>query len=142
MKNQTNIQSIHKYTVSSYILHTILHIVPLHFFHTGQLVNLSVHYILHNDPRAEVPEFTFTCRTYGGPATTFIWVLNGEILKSNISQVILDTSQNSVYDNRLRVKSKERGCYNCYIRNIKGQAQQTDKCLTGIYPATSRCTCL
>ena len=28
------------------------------------------HFTLHTDPRAEVPAFTISCRTYGGPATT------------------------------------------------------------------------
>ena len=31
------------------------------------------------------------------------------------SQVILDTSHNSVYDNRLRVRSRRAGTYSCII---------------------------
>ena len=33
------------------------------------------------------------------------------------SQLILDTSLNSVYDNRLRVRGRRNGIYNCTISN-------------------------
>ena len=71
--------------------------------YTGKLMNLSVHFTLHTDPRAEVPEFTISCHTYGGPATTVIWTLNDSLssVDGNTSQVILDTSYKSVFDSRL-----------------------------------------
>ena len=81
--------------------------------YTGQLMNLSVHFTLHTDPRVEVPEFTISCRTYGGPATEVIWTLNGSLslVDGNASQVILDTSYKSVFDSRLRVKGRKIGYY-------------------------------
>ena len=97
----------------------------------GQLVNLSVHFTLHTDPRAEVPEFTINCRTYGGPATTFNWTLNNSIqLNSNISQAILDTSENSVYDHTLRVRGRKIGCYQCFIWNVRGSSLDNDECIS------------
>ena len=68
------------------------------------------------------PEFTITCHTRGGPATTVIWGNeNNSHLADNIdnetSQVIVDTSQNSVYENRLRVRGRENGSYYCIVEN-------------------------
>ena len=100
----------------------------------GRLVNLSVHFTLHTDPRAEVPEFTISCRTYGGPATEVIWVVNEVIPHEGISssQVILDTSQNSVYDNRLRVNEKRAGNYLCTIMNTLESSVDHEEIITSI----------
>ena len=86
----------------------------------GQLVNVSLHFTLHTDPRAEVPEFTISCRSYGGPATTVVWVVDQTRLAENdtgTSQVILDTSQISVYDNRLTVRGRNARDYSCAVGN-------------------------
>ena len=80
-------------------------------------MNLSFHFTLHTDPRAEVPEFTLSCRTYGGPATTVFWAVNTEPIYEDTSQVIFDTSHISVYDNRLRVTGNKTGYYLCVVTN-------------------------
>ena len=64
---------------------------------------------------------SISCRTHGGPATTVQWTLNGVSVQEDsdheTSQIILDTSLNSVYDNRLRVRGKRYGTYNCSVSN-------------------------
>ena len=89
---------------------------------TGQLnSSVSMNFTLHTEPRASVPEFTISCRTRGGPATTVQWTVNGGPVEEDkyheTSQLILDTSLNSVYDNRLRVRGRRNGTYNCTISN-------------------------
>ena len=78
-------------------------------------------FTLHTDLRTSVPEFTISCRTHGGPATTVKWTVNGVSVEEDrdheTSQIILDTSHNSVYDNRLRVRGRKSGNYNCTIIN-------------------------
>ena len=78
-------------------------------------------FTLHTDLRASVPEFTISCRTHGGPATTVQWTVNGVSVEEDsdheTSQIILDTSHNSVYDNRLRVRGRTSGNYFCLIGN-------------------------
>ncbi|CAI8041873.1 hypothetical protein GBAR_LOCUS23235 [Geodia barretti] len=88
----------------------------------GQLNSLvSMNFTLHTELRASLPEFTISCRTHGGPATTVQWTVNGVPVQEDryheTSQLILDTSLNSVYDNRLRVRGRRNGTYNCTIRN-------------------------
>ena len=72
-------------------------------------------FTLHTELRASVPEFTISCRTHGGPATAVLWSVDDNLVKDNTSQVILDTSHNSVYDNRLRVRGRRAGTYYCTI---------------------------
>ena len=90
--------------------------------YTGQLVNsVTMNFTLHTEPNASVPEFTISCRTHGGPATNVQWTVNGSITLTHIdhetSQLILNTSLDSVYDNRLRVRGRRRGTYNCTVSN-------------------------
>ena len=88
----------------------------------GQLNrSVSMIFTLHTDLRASVPEFTISCCTHGGPATTVQWRVNGVSVEEDsdheTSQIILDTSHNSVYDNRLRVRGRTSGNYNCTVSN-------------------------
>ena len=80
-----------------------------------------MNFTLHTELRASVPEFTISCRTHGGPATTVQWTVNGVPVQEDryheTSQLILDTSLNSVYDNRLRMRERRNGTYNCTISN-------------------------
>ena len=82
--------------------------------------NVSVNFSLLTKPNASVPEFTVTCRTYGGPATTVIWfraISLDEEEQQNSYQVIVDKSERSVYDNNLHVIGRKDGRYGCLITN-------------------------
>ena len=82
---------------------------------------MSRNFTLHTEPNASVPEFTISCRTHGGPATTVQWTVNGSRVQEDryheTSQLILDTSLDSVHDNRLRVRGRRSGTYNCTVGN-------------------------
>ena len=105
-----------------------------HNQNVGQLVLLSMNFTLHTEPNASVPEFTISCRTHGGPATTVQWTVNDEILTlidHETSQLILDTSLDSVYDNRLRVRGRRSGTYNCRVEShIRGYLDDVTGSLT------------
>ena len=65
------------------------------------------------------PEFSIICRTHGGPATIVYWFppLSDEIIDNERSQLIVDTSYNTVYENRLLVRGSHSGIYQCRIEN-------------------------
>ena len=67
------------------------------------------------------PEFSIICRTHGGPATNVEWFLplpdEMEFIEHESSQRILDTSYNTVYENRLLVRGSHSGIYQCRIEN-------------------------
>ena len=80
-----------------------------------------MNFTLNTEPGADVPEFTISCLTHGGPATTVNWTVNGVTVQEDsdheTSQLIVSTSFNSVYDNRLRVRGRRSGTYNCTVSN-------------------------
>ena len=67
------------------------------------------------------PEFSIICRTHGGPATNVEWFLplsdEMEFIDYESSQLIVDTSYNTVYENRLLVRGSHSGIYQCRIEN-------------------------
>ena len=68
------------------------------------------------------PEFSIICRTHGGPTTTVVWHLGRlhlqlEVVEDIESQLIVDTSLNSTYENRLTVKGRYSGKCTCIIDN-------------------------
>ena len=80
--------------------------------------SVSVVFTLHTEPRINPPEFTVAYRSQGGPVTAVFWTVNDETLDENAinkSLLILDTSNNSVYENRLRVRGRTSGRYSCQI---------------------------
>ena len=85
-------------------------------------------FTLHTEPDVSPPEFTLTCRSEGGPATTVWWQIYGSTVGEDsdheTSQVIVDLSANTVYENRLRVRGREGGNYRCTVSNDFGDDSQ------------------
>ena len=103
-------------------------------YHTGQLINRTFNFILHTDPIASVPEFTISIRTTGGPVADVLWglPLSEEDSDHETSQVILDTSHNSVYDNRLRVRGRIAGTYYYIINGAYAIVSEHSQVIVGI----------
>ena len=99
---------------------------------------MPINFTLHSEPRVSPPEFTISCHTRGGPATEVSWFRNRNRLTKSVteskhvilmeesqnhsvyietSQIILDTSSRSVYDNKLFVRGRAGGEFSCFIRN-------------------------
>ena len=93
----------------------------LTFIITGTLNSTSLTFTgLHTKPIL-IPKFTLTCRSEGGPATVVLWKRNGVTVQEDsqheTSRVIVDTSQNAVYENRLQIRGREGGEYKCTVRS-------------------------
>ena len=72
---------------------------------------------LHTVPSMSPPEFSIIVHTEGGPTTIITWSGPDGKMHNETSQIIVDTSYKSVYENRLRVKSREGGTYTYTIIN-------------------------
>ena len=93
-----------------------------HFAHTGILTSAVMYFTLDSEANEDPPEFTLTCQSKGGPATEVVWMRNGvrveEDSNHTTSQIIVDTSGNTVYNNTLRVRGREGGRYYvCRVQN-------------------------
>ena len=76
---------------------------------------MTIKFTLHTEPQVDPPEFTVTYRSQGGPVTYVQWTVNGNRDALHQSQLILDTSNNSVYANRLHVRGRTIGTCSCRI---------------------------
>ena len=84
----------------------------------GTLRSLEISYARHSK---EYSPFTLTCRSEGGPVTNVEWRRNGEIVQEDsnhtTNQIVVNTSQNAVYENTLTVRRREEGKYHCKVSN-------------------------
>ena len=95
----TSVMIIHLVSKQCHIIPDIIRIIIIGILHLE-----SPHFILHTEPSVSPPEFSIICRTHGGPATIVKWFLPE--LKIEENQFIVDTSQNSIYENRILVKDR------------------------------------
>ena len=88
---------------------------------TGRLNSLVIYFTLESEANEDPPEFTLTCQSRGRPVTEVEWSRNGVRVEEDsnhmASQIIVDTSRNTVYNNTLRVRGREEGTYRCRVRN-------------------------
>ena len=87
----------------------------------GSLKSVVISFTLESEPDDDPPKFTLTCRSEGGPATTVEWRRDGELVQEDsnhmTSQMIVNTSSNTVYHNTLNVRGREEGTYTCNVSN-------------------------
>ena len=73
---------------------------------------------LNSDLNGVRPQFTLTCVTRGGPATSVHWI-RGDALASGIETTVLDDPVTAQYTHTLTVKSWWGGLYHCIVSNDK-----------------------
>ena len=85
-----------------------------------------MYFTLNSEANEDPPEFTLTCQSQGGPVTEVVWrrttegntVTVEEDSNHTTSQIIVDTSSNTVYNNTLRVRGRETTVtYRCTVSN-------------------------
>ena len=101
---------------------------------TGGLSSAVIYFTLDSEANEDPPEFTLTCQSRGGPVSEVEWTRNGvrveEDSNHTASQIIVDTSANTVYNNTLRVRGRERGDYKCTVSNNRHEVQETSELST------------
>ena len=90
---------------------------------TGHLSSADITFTLESEANEDPPEFTLTCQSTEGPVTEVEWRRDGVRVEEDsnhmTSQIIVDTSINTVYNNTLRVRGREGGTYRCNVSNNK-----------------------
>ena len=90
------------------------------WFSPGELASATVSFTaLHSEPNVEPPEFSLTCLSVGGPATTVSWLRGSQPVQEDsdheTSQILTVTTQATQYENRLTVTGREAGQYWCTV---------------------------
>jgi len=72
---------------------------------------------------ADIPTFTLTCTSTGGPPTNVTWSRDGAVIENgreHVSvQVAVDT-RTATYYSTLTVVGRYEGLYECYVSNDRG----------------------
>ena len=100
--------------------------------------------VLQNAFDAFSPQFTLSCTSTGGPATTVTWMRDSEIVSDGTSTVLEDT-ETAEYTHTLTVTGRLGGYYQCIVSNNKpsmassslvilGETKQTLKYVDAIFP--------
>ena len=91
---------------------------------TGQLSSVFIRFTLESEANEDPPEFTLTCQSRTGPVTEVEWRRNGERVEDDsnhmTSQIIVDPSSNTVYNESTKVQNPRRNSY----------TQTMDVCIT------------
>ena len=87
--------------------------------YTGNLSSAVIIFTLESEANEDPPEFALTCQSRGGPATEVKWRRNRVRVEEDsnhmTSQIIVNTSSNTVFNNTLRVRGRETGTYVCTV---------------------------
>ena len=77
----------------------------------------GVTFSMKSDLNGEGPQFTLTCISTGGPATTVTWTRNSEAVSGGMT--VLDDPVTAQYTHTLTVTGKMGGQYQCNVSNSK-----------------------
>ena len=74
-------------------------------------------FTVDSDLNGESPQFTLTCISTGGPATTVTWTRDSETVSGGMT--VLDDPETAQYTHTLTVTGRLGGQYQCAVSNNK-----------------------
>ena len=88
-------------------------------FHSKGDVSISdtVYLTVESDLNGDSPQFTLTCISTGGPATTVTWTRDSEEVTRGIT--VLNNTKTAQYIHTLTVTGRLPGQYQCTVSNNK-----------------------
>ena len=84
-----------------------------------------------SDLNGASPQFTLTCISTGGPATTVTWTRDsGEVVGD--TETVLNDPETAQYTHTLTVTERLGGLYTCTVANIKPSNDSANITIEGI----------
>ena len=74
-------------------------------------------FTVDSDLSGDSPQFTLTCTSTGGPATTVTWTRDSETVSGGMT--VLDNAVTAQYTHTLTVTGRLGGQYQCNVTNNK-----------------------
>ena len=84
---------------------------------------------MNSDINGESPQFTLTCTSTGGPATTVTWTRDSEDMSGGMT--VLDNLMTAQYTHTLTVNERLLGHYQCTVSNSKPSTATAQLTVTG-----------
>ena len=78
------------------------------------------------------PQFTLTCISTGGPATTVTWTRDSATIMG-VEMTVLDDRETAQYTHTLTVTGRLGGLYQCTVDNAKPSSNSASLTVLGIY---------
>ena len=82
-----------------------------------------------SDLNGASPQFTLTCISTGGPATTVTWTRESEVV---VGLTVLDNAETATYTHTLTVTGRTEGLYRCSVSNSKPSLAAAELSVAGI----------
>ena len=92
----------------------------------------DISFILDSDHNGVIPQFTLTCISTGGPATTATWTRDSVTVTEG-NKTVLDNRETSQYTHTLTVTGRLGGDYTCTVANNKPSEDSAQLTVQGIY---------
>ena len=87
-------------------------------------------FTVHYDFNGAIPQFTLTCISTGGPATTVTWTRDSDTVTEG-TETVLDNRTTSQYIHTLIMTGRLGGLYTCTVANNKPSEDSTSYTVQG-----------
>ena len=85
-----------------------------------------------SDLNGASPQFTLTCISTGGPATTVTWTRDSATAMGD-EMTVLDNAETATYTHTLTVTGRTEGLYRCNMSNSKPSSAAAELSVAGIF---------
>ena len=100
------------------MLYICLVILFIHFSHIGDVtIPGGMTFIVDSDLNGDSPQFTLTCISTGGPATTVTWTRDSQTVSGGMT--VFNNVVTAQYTHTLTVTGRLGGQYQCTVTNNK-----------------------
>ena len=87
---------------------------------------------VNSDLNGASPQFTLTCISNGGPATTVTWTRDSATAMGD-AVTVLDNVETATYTHILTVTGRLGGDYQCNVSNSKSSSRSASFIVQGMY---------
>ena len=87
---------------------------------------------MDSDLNGASPQFTLTCISTGGPATTVTWTRDSDTVTEG-TETVLDDRVTAQYTHNLTVTGRLGGLYTCTMANDKPSEDSAQLFVKGVY---------
>ena len=94
-----------------------------------------------SDLNGDSPQFTLTCISTGGPATTVTWTRDSDTVTEG-TETVLDDPVTAQYTHTLTVTGRLGGLYTCTVANDKPSQDSAQLNIHGIYHIMYEDSCI
>ena len=91
----------------------------------------GIQLMVDSDLNGESPQFTLTCISTGGPATTVTWTRDSEEEEVQGGVTVLDNAETAQYTHTLTVTGRLPGRYTCTVSNNKPSTNARSRLVQG-----------